>query len=59
MKLIIYDAIGREVKTLVNEQQNAGSYQVEFDGSNFPSGIYFYKLQAGDYIKTKKMGLIK
>lgn len=59
VKLIIYDAIGREVNTLVDENQNAGSYQVEFDGSNFPSGVYFYKLQAGDYIQTKKMGLIK
>jgi hypothetical protein len=59
VKLTIYDAIGREVKILVNEKQNAGSYQVVFDGSNLPSGVYFYKLQAGDYIQTKKMGLIK
>ena len=59
VELIIYDALGRKMKTLVNEKQNAGSYQVEFDGSNFPSGVYFYKLQSGDYIQTKKMALIK
>ena len=55
VKLIIYDAIGREVKTLVNEQQNAGSYQVEFDGSNFPSGVYFYKLTSSEFNDTKRM----
>ena len=59
VKLIIYDAIGREVKTLVNEQQNAGSYQIEFDGSNFPSGVYFYKLSATEFTETKKMVMIK
>lgn len=59
VKIVVYDAIGREVKTLVNEEQNAGSYKVEFDGSNLPSGIYFYKLQAGDFTETKKMLLIK
>jgi uncharacterized delta-60 repeat protein len=59
VKLIIYDAIGRELKTLVNEQQNAGSYRVEFDGSDFSSGIYFYKLSGGDFVETKKMILLK
>ena len=63
-KLIIYDALGREVTTLVNEQLSAGSYQVDWpaptgDGSNYTSGVYFYTLQAGDYKETKKMLLLK
>lgn len=59
VKLIIYDAVGREVKTLVNENQNAGSYKVEFDGSNLSSGLYYYKIQSGEFTQTKKMVLIK
>ena len=58
-KLIIYDALGREVATLVNEKLSAGSYETSWDGSNYPSGVYFYTLQAGDYIETRKMLLIK
>ena len=57
--LIIYDALGREVATLVNEELKAGSYQTYWDGSNYTSGVYFYTLQAGDYIETKKMLLLK
>ena len=59
IKLVIYDALGREVATLVNEELKAGSYQVSWDGSNYTSGVYFYTLQAGDYIETKKMLLLK
>ncbi|MBT8383667.1 MAG: T9SS type A sorting domain-containing protein, partial [Ignavibacteria bacterium] len=55
----VYDILGTEVATLVNEQKPARSYEVEFDGSGFPSGIYFYQLQAGDFIETKKMVLLK
>ena len=58
-KLIIYDILGRELATLVNQQLKPGSYEVEFDGSNLSSGVYFYKLVAGDYINTKKMVLVK
>jgi hypothetical protein len=58
-KLILYDIPGREVVTLVNENLSPGSYEVEFDGSNYPSGVYFYKISAGDIIQTKKMVLIK
>lgn len=57
--LVIYDILGREVKTLVNEKQNAGSHQIEFNGSNLSSGIYFYKLEAGNIVQVKKMLLIK
>ncbi|PID59467.1 MAG: hypothetical protein CR986_06050 [Ignavibacteriae bacterium] len=59
VKLIVYDILGNEVATLVNEQQNQGNYQVKFDASNLSSGIYFYKLQAGNFVATKKMILLK
>ncbi len=55
----IYDAIGREVSTLVNEKLNAGVYSVDWDGANYPSGVYFYQITSGSYIETKKMILIK
>ncbi|MFC2093917.1 T9SS type A sorting domain-containing protein [Bacteroidota bacterium] len=58
-KLIIYDALGREVATLINEQLKAGSYHVDWNGSNYTSGVYFYRLQAEDYKETKKMLLVK
>jgi len=51
--------LGNEVATLVNEKQNAGSYEVDFNGSNYSSGIYFYKLQTDNFSETKKMTLIK
>ncbi len=55
----IYDLLGREIKTLVNEFKNAGSYLVSFNGTEFASGIYFYRIQAGDFVQVKKMALIK
>ena len=57
--LVIYDGLGREVETIVNEQLNAGSYKADWNASNFPSGVYFYKLTTGDFSKTNKMLLIK
>jgi hypothetical protein len=58
-KLTVYDLLGREVATLVNEQLKPGTYEVEWDGSNFASGIYYYKLIAGDYSETRKMVMVK
>jgi hypothetical protein len=55
----IYDMLGREIKTLVNEYKNAGSYIVSFNGSELSSGIYFYRIQAGNYVSVKRMVLIK
>jgi hypothetical protein len=55
----VYDILGREITTLVNDEKPVGSYEILFDASNLPSGIYFYRLQAGDYIETKKMVLMK
>lgn len=57
--LKICDILGREVATLVNEILKPGTYVAEWDATNYPSGMYFYKLQAGDYSETKKMVLLK
>lgn len=59
VKLIVYDVMGREVAVLVDKKQNAGKYEVEFDASNYPSGIYFYTITAGNFKDTKKMVLVK
>jgi subtilisin-like proprotein convertase family protein len=57
--LKVYDVLGKEVATLVNENQKAGEYLAIFNGAGLPSGIYFYKLVAGDFTEIKKMILIK
>ena len=57
--LKIYDILGREIATLVNKNQNPGKYEVEWIGTNMPSGIYFYKLSTSDYAETKKMVLLR
>jgi len=57
--LKIYDAMGREIQTLVNESMQPGMYDVTFDGSQLASGVYYYKLTSGDYMETKRMLLIK
>jgi hypothetical protein len=57
--LKIFDVLGREVVTLVNEELKAGEHKTTFDASRFSSGIYFYQLKVKNYIKTKKMLLIK
>jgi len=55
----VYDVLGREIATLINEEKPAGNYEVEFNAVNLPSGIYFYRIQAGSYINTKKMVLLR
>ena len=57
--LKVYDILGREITTLVNEEKPAGRYEVEFNANDLSSGIYFYRLQAGKFISTKKMILLK
>jgi photosystem II stability/assembly factor-like uncharacterized protein len=59
INLTIYDAMGREISVLVNENLQAGSYSVDWDASAYPSGVYFYKIIAGEYIQTRKMVLVK
>ena len=59
VKIIVYDATGREAEVLVNQQLQPGSYNTVFDGAILSSGIYFYKITAGEFFETKKMMLIK
>ena len=58
-KLIVYDILGKEIATLVNEKLSAGSYEVDWDVSGYPSGVYFYKLITDEFVDVKKMLLIK
>jgi hypothetical protein len=55
----VYNLIGKEMATLVNEEKPAGNYSVKFDGSSLSSGIYFYTMKAGDFTQTKKFILVK
>jgi hypothetical protein len=55
----IYDVLGSEVATLVNEEKPVGSYELNWNAVNLPSGVYFYRLQAGSFIQTRKMVLLK
>jgi photosystem II stability/assembly factor-like uncharacterized protein len=57
--LQVYDAIGNEIETLINKEMPAGTHKVVFDGTGLPSGTYFYRLEAGNYVETKKMVLLK
>lgn len=59
VSLKVYDAIGNEIITLVNEEKTPGTYEVIFDGSDLPSGVYFYCIKAGEFVQTKKLVLLK
>ncbi len=59
VSLTVYDILGNEVKTLVDGNQRAGTYNIFFDGTDLASGVYLYKLRAGDFVETKKMLLVK
>ena len=59
VSLKVYDVLGEEITTIINEEKSAGNYEVEFDANNLPSGIYFCRLKAGSYIQTKKLLLLK
>ncbi len=59
VKLVVYDVLGREVQTLVDGVQDAGYRSVVFDATNLPSGVYFYRLQAGNSIDLRKMLVAK
>ena len=59
VRLNIYDMNGREVATLINDNISAGYHEVSWDASEFSSGIYFYRLTAGDFVDTKKMIFMK
>ncbi|NUM63620.1 MAG: T9SS type A sorting domain-containing protein [Ignavibacteriaceae bacterium] len=59
VSLKVFDILGREVELLVDEYKNAGTYSIEFNASRFASGVYFYQLQSGRFIETKKMILLR
>ena len=59
ISLKIYNILGKDVASLVNEEKSAGVYDVKFYSANLPSGIYFYQLKAGEFSETKKMILLK
>lgn len=58
-KLTVFDMLGREIAVLVDQNVNAGTYNVEWDASSYPSGVYFYKMVSGGFVETKKMMLVK
>ncbi|MGE5845190.1 MAG: T9SS type A sorting domain-containing protein, partial [Ignavibacteria bacterium] len=59
VNLEVYDIIGNKIATLVNEEKAAGKFTVSFDGSNYSSGMYYYRIKAGDFVKVGKMILLK
>ena len=59
VRLNVYDALGREVATLVNKEQAPGKYSIRFNAASLPSGIYFYRLTAGNFVQTQKMVLVR
>ena len=59
VRLNVYDVLGREVATLVNDVKPAGSYTVTFNAANVPSGVYFYRLQTASFTETKRLVVLK
>ena len=57
--LKVFDILGNEIRSLVNEEKSEGNYEVEFNAANLPSGVYFYRLQTANFIETRKMVLMK
>ncbi len=59
VQLKVFDILGNEIETLVNEEKPAGTYELTWNAENLPSGVYFYRIQAGSFTETKKMVLMK
>ena len=59
LRITVYDVLGKEIKTLVDEKQSPGNYEITFDTFGLPSGMYFYKLESGQYNIVRKMMLLK
>ena len=55
----VFDILGKEIETLLNEEKQIGTYEITWYSENLPSGVYFYRLKAGDFVETKKMVLMK
>ncbi len=59
VKIKVYDVLGNEISTLLNEEKHTGTYELTWNAEQLPSGVYFYRLQAGDFVQTRKMVLLK
>src|SRR5690606_26033282 len=59
VRLIVYDILGRQITTLVDEQLSSGVYEIEFNANELSSGVYFYKLTSGNFVETKKMMILR
>jgi hypothetical protein len=59
VRLVVYDILGRQVTVLVNEKKQPGTYEVSFDARGLASGVYLYRLQAGTFVQTRKLILVK
>ena len=59
VQIKVYNILGQEIKILLNEYKVAGTYEIEFDGNNLPSGVYFYRIITSNYSEIKKMILLK
>ncbi len=59
VKLVVYDLLGKEIKTLVNENKTEGKYTISFNGMNLPSGVYLYRLETDNFVSVKKMLMVK
>jgi hypothetical protein len=59
VRLSVFDMLGREVSVLVNERRDAGVHEVRFIASNFSSGVYLYRIRAGEFVQTRKLLLLK
>ena len=59
VKLAVFNSLGQQVSLPVNEALTAGSYEIDFDGSMLPSGVYYYRLESGSFVDMKKLVLIK
>ena len=55
VRLEVYDIIGQKIETLINQQMQAGDHEIEFEAQNMPSGVYLYKIKAGEWTDMKKM----
>ena len=59
VQIKVFDVLGNEIETLVNEEKPVGTYELNWNAANLPSGVYFYRLQAGSFVDIKKMLLLK
>jgi len=59
VRIVVYDGLGREVATLLNEYKPAGNYTVQFNAGKLAGGVYLYRIKAGDFVQTKKLILLK